>query len=81
MVLPYIFQQQIYPLNTKYMPHMQIILCAHMRQLCHYICLISTQCNQQCDQMHWYTLFTLLAYAPKQICLYIKHIYDTAPLL
>ena len=40
--------------NAKYMAYMQITSCVDMRQLCQYICLIKTYCNQQCDKDHWY---------------------------
>ena len=38
----YMYRWQICP----QMPHMQIISCSGMTQLCHYICLILTQCSQ-----------------------------------
>ena len=43
-------QQQIWPSNANYMPH---ILCAEMRQPCQYIYLIGTWCYEQCDHDHW----------------------------
>ena len=43
-------------------------LCIYMRQLCQYIYLIWTQCNQQCHHKSWYTSFTLLTCASEQIC-------------
>ena len=65
-----------------YMPfkcHMCQLVHMHMRQLCQYKCHTWTQCNQQCDQAHIY--FTLLAYAPEQICLqhhtYMNHCITT----
>ena len=38
-----------------HMSHMQISAYTDMRQLCQYICLIRTQCNQQCHQELWHT--------------------------
>ena len=40
------------PSNATSKLHLQISSCAHMRQLCLYICLTLTQCNQQYDQKH-----------------------------
>ena len=51
---------------------------ADRRKLCQYICIIWAKCNQQCDQSLLVCIhFTLLSYAPQQICLphciYISH--------
>ena len=37
------------------MPYMYKLVYVHMRHLCQYICFIWIQCNEQCDQQHWYT--------------------------
>ena len=70
MLKPYICQQQKLPSNAIYMPHMPITSCANMGQLRQYIYPLWAHCNQQCDQVHWYTLHsTSLVYALEQICL------------
>ena len=48
-------QKQICPSNATYMPHIPIISCAYMKQLCQYIYLIWTHSNWYCDQNHWYS--------------------------
>ena len=52
-------------------------MCTWKTTLSGYICLIWTHCNQHCDQKHLCIHFTLLAYAPEQICLpnctYMSH--------
>ena len=73
MLLPYLCQQQICPLNTKCMLHMPISSCADIRQLCQYICLIQTWCNQQCYYKDLYTI-TSLAYALNKYACHIIHI-------
>ena len=40
--------------HATYMPHIKIRLYTDIQQWCQYICLIWTQCNQHCDQIHWY---------------------------
>ena len=53
--------------NAIDMPHMPISLNAGMRQLCQYMYLIWTQCNQQC--LHWYTYISHYWHMPRHICL------------
>ena len=43
------------PLNATHMPHMPITSRVDIRQICQYIYLIRTHCNQQCEHKHWYT--------------------------
>ena len=38
------------PPQMPYICHTHKLIHLHMRQLCQYICLIWTHCNQQCDQ-------------------------------
>ena len=54
MLLPHV-SQQICPSNATYMQHMPISSCVDIRQLCQYINLIWTHCNQHCHHNHWYT--------------------------
>ena len=55
LLLPCMCQQQICLSNVTYISQIQTNLCAYIRQLCQYECLIWTHCNQQCDQEHLYT--------------------------
>ena len=64
----HMFWQQICPLNASYMPHMPICSCLDIRELCQYIYLMRTQCNQHYHQSTGIQ-FKLLEYAPDHICL------------
>ena len=54
----------------------------HMRQLCQYIYIIWTQCNQECDQEHKYTFTSQYEHLPlsKYTC-DIAHLYTIVLLL
>ena len=58
-------QQLLFPSNFTHKPHV-LISSSTMKQLCQYIFLIWTKCNQKQTNIH----FTLLAYAPEQMCLW-----------
>ena len=46
ILLPYMCHQQIWPLNARCIPHIQISSCADMRQVYPHICFTWTHCNQ-----------------------------------
>ena len=73
--------ESIMPLKSTYKPNMPISAHVPIWQLCQYIGFIWTHSNEQCNQEHWYTYFTLLAYVPKQICpphcIYMSHSTST----
>ena len=62
-----------------YNSYIQISSCAHMRQLCQYICLIWTNFSQQWGQEHWYTNFSHNWYMSlnKYVC-HIVHVCSIA---
>ena len=72
----------ICPSNSTYKPHVPITWCAHIWQLCQYICLIRTQCYQQCDQEHRCTYISHYWHMPftRYACDYV-HICPTVLLL
>ena len=75
MLLPYMCQQKIHPSNATYMQHMKISPCEDMRQQCKYMYIIWVHCNQQCDQIHYYTYIShywhmpLITKMPATACL------------
>ena len=52
------------PSNATYKQHMPISSCAHMRQQCHYICIICAHCNQLCGQEDWYAYISYYWHIP-----------------
>ena len=68
MLFPYMCQQQ----EASPMPHKPINSCPDIRQLHHYMCLIRTHHNQQCDHKHWYTYFS--HYWHRSLNKYVSHI-------
>ena len=48
------------------MQHMPVTSCVDIRQPCQCICLVSTQCNQQCDREDWIHEFHIMDIC--QIC-------------
>ena len=73
------YHQQICLSNATYM---SITSYADIRQLCQYICLISTQCNQQCDQKHRYTYISHYWNMPLNIYVcHITHVCTTSLVL
>ena len=78
MLCPYISWQHICPSDAIYISNMPITSCAHRRQLCQYIDLILTQCNQLCEQEHWYTYISHYWHMPLNT-VYACHIVHICP--
>ena len=82
MLLPCTCQKLMFPFNITCKPYMPIRSCAHMRQLCQYICIIYAHWNQHCDQKHWCTYISHYWYMfLKKYSSHITEICPTALLL
>ena len=73
MILPCLCQIII---CANYIPHVPISSCAHVHwQLCQYMCLIWTECNQQCGVEHWCTNISHYWHMPlKKYASHITHV-------
>ena len=69
MLLPWIYQKLIYPLNAIHIPYMQISLCWHEATMSGYMLHITSLQSTMLPTSLVYIHFTLLAYSPEQICL------------
>ena len=66
------------PQNATYMPHIQISTCVDIRQLCHYIYLLCTHCNQLWHHKHCYTYISHYWHMPLNIySCHIRHVFST----
>ena len=65
-------------LQMPYMTHIPISSSTDIKQLCQYIYLILTQCNQQCDQKHCYTYTSHYLHMP--LNKYACHILYVCPI-
>ena len=69
MLLPSIYQQQIWPSNVTYMLYVQISPSADMRHMPVYTSHMNSIQSTVLPGALVYIYFTLLQYAPEQICL------------
>ena len=70
------YQKQMYPSNATCA---NWFICRYQTTISVYIYLIWTQCNQQCDQKHWYTHIYITGICPlNKYAFHIVHICFTS---